>query len=300
MIATTSARQAPSASEAGFAKPVILPHAHLAWRRFKRHQLAAVGACAFLLVCLATLAAPLSPYDPDQTHLLERFAPPSLAHPMGTDDLGRDEATRILFGGRISVAVGLLASLVAVSLGTLLGAFAGYFGGWLDSLLMRVTEALIAFPPLFVLILLATLIGTSVWTIVLVVGLLRWMVVARLMRSTYLQLREREFVTAARSVGATDVLLMRRHILPNTLGPLIVVATLHVAGAILAESTLSFLGLGIQLPTPSWGNMLRSAQGSVTLAPWLAVFPGTFIFVTILSINYVGDGLRDALDPRHS
>jgi peptide/nickel transport system permease protein len=300
MIATSPARQAENSSDASAGRPVIRSQSRLAWQRFKRHQLAAVGAGVFLVVCLATLAAPLSPYDPDQTHLLERFAPPSLAHPMGTDDLGRDEVTRILFGGRISLAVGMLATLVAVSLGTLVGAFAGYFGGWVDSVLMRVTEALIAFPPLFVLILLATLVGSSLWTIVLVVGLLRWMVVARLMRATYLQLKEREFVTAARSVGVTDMLLMRRHILPNTLGALIVVATLHVAGAILAESTLSFLGLGIQLPTPSWGNMLRSAQGSVTLAPWLAVFPGAFIFISILSINYVGDGLRDALDPRHA
>jgi peptide/nickel transport system permease protein len=272
----------------------------LAWQQFRRHQLALAGACVFAVMCLAALAAPLSPYDPNRTDLADRFAAPSLVHPMGTDDLGRDETTRVLFGGRVSLAVGVIAMIVSIVVGTLVGAFAGYFGGWLDSVLMRLTELVIAFPPLFVLILLAALVGTSVWTIVLVVGLLRWMSVARLTRATYLQLKEREFVTAARAVGASSALIMWRHILPNALSPLIVAATLHVAGAILTESTLSFLGLGIQLPTPTWGNMLRAAQGNLTSAPWLAFFPGLFIFLTILGINYIGDGLRDALDPRRS
>jgi peptide/nickel transport system permease protein len=272
----------------------------LTWRHFKHHHLALAGALVFAVLCLAALAAPLSPYDPNRTDLANRFAAPSLVHPMGTDDLGRDQATRALIGGRVSLAVGVMAMLVSIVVGTLVGACAGYFGGWLDSVLMRLTELVIAFPPLFVLILLAALVGTSFWTIVLVVGLLRWMSVARLVRVTFLQLKEREFVTAARALGASTTGIMWRHILPNGLSPLIVAATLHVAGAILTESTLSFLGLGIQLPTPTWGNMLRAAQGNMTSAPWLAFFPGLFIFLATLSINYIGDGLRDALDPRRS
>jgi peptide/nickel transport system permease protein len=250
------------------------------------------------LLCVSAIAAPLSPYDANRTNMAERFQPPSLVHPMGTDDLGRDEATRVMLGGRLSLSVGLLAVALSVIVGTLVGAFAGYFGGVVDSLLMRLTEMFIAFPPLFILILLAALFGTSVWTIVLVIGLLRWMLVARLLRAAYLQLKQLEFVTAGRALGATTPQLMWRHILPNAVSPLIVAATLGVAGAILTESTLSFLGLGIQLPTATWGNMLRAAQTNMTTAPWLAFFPGLFIFLTILSINYLGDGLRDALDPR--
>jgi peptide/nickel transport system permease protein len=271
----------------------------LAWRQFRRHYLALAGAVVFLLLSLAALLAPLSPYDPNRTSLLARFEPPGLTHPFGTDDLGRDELTRVLVGGRVSLSVGLLAMLVSVIVGTAVGAAAGYFGGATDSVLMRLTEMFIAFPQLFILILLAALFGTSFWTIVLVVGLLRWMSVARLVRAAFLQLKEQDFVMAARALGAGTGVLMLRHILPNALSPIIVAATLGVAGAILTESTLSFLGLGIQLPTATWGNMLRAAQNDMATAPWLAFFPGLFIFLTILSVNYVGDGLRDALDPHH-
>lgn len=270
----------------------------LAWGQFRRHRLALAGLIVFLTLCLAALLAPLSPYDPNRTSLLSRFEPPSLTHPMGTDDLGRDQLTRLLIGGRMSLTVGVLAMLVSIVVGTLVGAFAGYFGGWLDSVLMRLTELFLAFPQLFILILLAALFGTSFWTIVLVVGLLRWMGVARLVRAAFLQLRERDFVLAARTLGASTGAIMWRHILPNALSPLLVAATLGVAGAILTESTLSFLGLGIQLPTATWGNMLRAAQSDMSNAPWLAFFPGLCIFLAILSINYIGDGLRDALDPR--
>ncbi|MFN0072892.1 MAG: ABC transporter permease [Chloroflexota bacterium] len=270
----------------------------LAWQQFRRHHLAVMGAGVFLGLSILALLAPLSPYDPNRTSLLSRFEAPSLMHPFGTDDLGRDELTRVLIGGRVSLAVGVLAMLVSISVGTLIGALAGYFGGPTDSVLMRLTEMFIAFPPLFILILLAALFGTSFWTIVLVIGLLRWMPVARLVRSSFLQLREQDFVLAARTLGASTVTLMWRHILPNALSPIIVAATLGVAGAILTESTLSFLGLGIQLPTATWGNMLRAAQNDMATAPWLAFFPGFFIFITILAINYLGDGLRDALDPR--
>jgi peptide/nickel transport system permease protein len=266
----------------------------------RRHRFALGGAVVLALLCLSAVAAPLSPYDPYRTSLLERFQPPSLLHPMGTDDLGRDEATRVLLGGRLSLSVGLLAVALSIVVGTVVGAFAGYFGRVVDSVLMRLTELFIAFPPLFILILLAALFGTSVWTIVLVIGLLRWMGVARLVRAAYLQLKQQEFVTAARALGASTPQLMWRHILPNATSALIVAATLGVGGAILTESTLSFLGLGIQLPTATWGNMLRVAQSNMTTAPWLAFFPGLFIFLTILSINYLGDGLRDALDPHRT
>jgi peptide/nickel transport system permease protein len=293
------------------APPIVLPapepeivaraprsQREIAWRQFRRHHLATAGAIVFVLLCVSAVAAPLSGYDPNRTSLLDRFEAPSLAHPMGTDDLGRDEMTRVLIGGRVSLSVGVLAMVVSIVVGTVVGAGAGYFGGVVDSLLMRLTELFIAFPQLFILILLAALFGTGFWTIVLVVGLLRWMPVARLVRAAFLQLKQQEYVTAARALGASTNRIMWSHILPNSLSPIIVAATLGVAGAVLTESTLSFLGLGIQLPTATWGNMLRAAQNDMTTAPWLAFFPGLFIFLTILSINYVGDGLRDALDPR--
>ena len=272
----------------------------LAWRQFRRHRLALVGLVVLIMLALGATLAAVSPYDPNQTSLLVRFEAPSPAHPMGTDDLGRDELTRVLIGGRLSLAVGLLATVVSVVAGTLVGALAGYFGNAMDSVLMRLTELFIAFPQLFILILLAALVGTSPITIILVIGLLRWMPVARLVRAAFLQLKQQDFVTAARTLGASTGTIMWRHILPNALSPILVAASLGVAGAILTESTLSFLGLGIQLPTATWGNMLRSAQSHMTTAPWLAFFPGFCIFLTILSLNYIGDGLRDALDPRKS
>ncbi|MBV9582747.1 MAG: ABC transporter permease [Chloroflexi bacterium] len=271
----------------------------MGWRRFRRHQLAAIALCVLMLIGVAVLA-PLSPYNPDRTNLPLRFQAPSLQHPFGTDDLGRDELTRTLVGGRISLAVGVLAVVLSLSVGVLLGATAGYVGGAVDSLLMRFTEAVLAFPQLFILILLAVFFGTSFATIVLIIGLLRWMPIARLVRADFLQHREREYVIAARALGSSTHRLMWHHILPNSIGPVIVAATLGIGGAILTESAMSFIGLGIQLPTASWGNMLRVSQTTLTTAPWLALAPGIFIFLTILSVNYVGDGLRDALDPYSS
>ncbi|HEY1293508.1 MAG TPA: ABC transporter permease [Chloroflexota bacterium] len=267
------------------------------WHRFREHRLAAVALPILVLLVVAVLCAPLSPYNPDRSNLPQRLQAPSLAHPFGTDDLGRDELTRTLVGGRISLAVGLLAVFLSLTIGLLSGAPAGYFGGLVDSLLMRLTEAMLAIPQLFVLILLAVFFGTSFGAIVLIIGLLRWMSVARLVRASFLQHRGRDYVLAARALGASTPRLMWRHILPNTTGPVIVAATLGIGAAILTESALSFLGLGIQLPTASWGNMLRTSQATLTTAPWLALAPGGFIFASILCINYVGDGLRDALDP---
>ena len=275
-------------------------HWALALERFRHHPLAMVGLVVFFAMAALSALAPLvSPYDPEKTSLLLIYDPPSLAHPMGTDSLGRDLATRILFGGRVSLSVGLLAVAVAISLGTLVGAVAGYYRGWLDGILMRFVDMMLAFPSLFLLILLSVLLGGNVFTVIIALGLLRWMSSARIVRATFLSLRQREFVEAARCIGATDTGIILRHILPNALAPIIVAATLGVAAAILTESTLSFLGLGIQPPTPSWGNMLKDAPTDMGPAPWTAIFPGLAIFLAVMSINFVGDGLRDAFDPRH-
>jgi len=273
----------------------------MALERFRAHRPAVAGVFVLGTLALLSAAAPLiSPYDPDKTALLLIYDPPSLAHPFGTDDLGRDLATRILYGGRVSLAIGLLAVTVAVSIGTLVGVIAGYYGRWIDSLLMRFVDMMYSFPRLFLLILFGVIFkGMTIGVIVLVLGVLSWMTTARLVRASFLSLKNREFVEAARCVGARDRRIILRHILPNSIAPIIVAATLGVAAAIIAESTLSFLGLGIQPPTSSWGNMLNHATTDMDKAPWIAIFPGLFIFLAVVSINFIGDGLRDALDPRH-
>lgn len=276
-----------------------------AWQRFRRHKLALAGAIVFALIVLAVLLAGLSPYDPSSTNLRARFLGPSLAHPFGTDDLGRDTLTRVLYGGRVSLLVGLLAMVISVALGTLVGALAGYYRGWLDSLLMRLTDMFLSVPALFVLIVLSTLLfDTGVGTaagglpmIVLIIGGMSWMVVARIVRASFLAIRERTFVEAALAAGGGHARRIFLHILPNAIGPILVQATLQVAVAIIAESGLSYLGFGIQPPTSTWGNMLRDAQTSMTRYPHLAVFPGLMIFLTVISANAIGDGLRDAFDP---
>jgi peptide/nickel transport system permease protein len=271
----------------------------IGWEQFCRHHLALAAVAVISVIAVAVLAAPwLTPYQPTKTDLTAMLEPPSLAHPMGTDELGRDLLTRILYGGRVSLAVGVLAVALSVTIGTTVGALAGFYGGWLDNVLMRLVDFMISLPSLFVLILLAALYGTQPATIVLVIGGLRWRGTARLVRGVFLSLRQREFVEAARCLGASSPRIILRHILPNAVGPIIVAATLGVATAIIAESSLSYLGLGIQPPMASWGNMLRNAQDQLMRAPWTAIFPGLMIFITVLSMNYIGDGLRDALDPR--
>ncbi len=269
------------------------------WRRFRRHRMALAGSLILVIFALGAILAPqLSSYDPNKQDLDNRLAPPSWEHPMGTDELGRDLLTRILHGGRISMLIGVLAMSVAVTVGTLFGAIAGFYGGRIDSALMRFTDVAISFPSLFLLILLAAYFGSSVPTIVLVIGLLSWMRVARLVRASFMSLKAQQFVEAAQCCGVGPWRIIVYHLLPNALGPIIVAASLGVAGAILTESALSYLGLGIQPPTATWGSMLRNAQDQMAIAPWTAIFPGLMIFLTVIAINYVGDGLRDALDPR--
>lgn len=260
--------------------------------------MAVVGLAVLGLIVAGAILGPLlSPYDTVAQNISQRLKPPSLAHPMGTDELGRDTLTRVLAGGRISLAVGGLATLVALSIGITVGAVAGYAGRWVDNLLMRLVDVALSLPDLFLLIFASALLGPSFGTMIVIISLVRWMNVARLVRASFLTLREREFTESSRAIGASPLRIVGVHLLPNSLSPVIVAGTLGVASAILAESTLSFLGLGIQPPASSWGSMLRNAQAQIFTSPWMAVFPGLMIFLTVVAINFVGDGLRDALDP---
>jgi peptide/nickel transport system permease protein len=223
---------------------------------------------------------------------------PSAEFPFGTDDVGRDILARALYGGRISLAIGALAAALGIGIGLVVGALAGYYGRFADVILMRLTDAVLAMPSLLLLIVLGRIFGSSVPVLALVIGGLSWMTVARIVRANVLSLREQEFVTAARALGAGDGAIILRHVVPNTLAPVIVAATLGVGHAILLEAGASFLGLGVQPPTASWGSMLYRAQNVLSFAPWVAIFPGLCILITVLCINFLGDGLRDALDPR--
>jgi peptide/nickel transport system permease protein len=275
-------------------------HWRLVRDRFLAHRLAVVSVALLLLLVILVLVGPvLSPYDPEHTNLNLRYESPSPAHVMGTDSLGRDLLTRIMFGGRVSLTIGVLAMAVAITLGVVTGGLAGFYGGVADAVLMRFVDMMLSFPRLFLLILFSVFFGGRFVTVVLLLGALSWMGVSRIIRASFLSLKERQFVEAARALGVPGWRIMLSHMLPNALAPIIVAATLGIATAIIAESTLSFLGLGIQPPTPSWGNMLKDAQTDMVTAPWTAVFPGLAIFVTVVAINFIGDGLRDALDPQH-
>jgi peptide/nickel transport system permease protein len=271
------------------------------WRQFRRHKLALGSLLVMTLVIVGVILGPMViDYDPERIDFTAKSQPPSLAHPMGTDELGRDQLVRVLDGGRVSLSVALAAVTVAISVGVAIGAVAGFAGGLVDNLLMRIVDIFYSIPGLFVLILLVTLLGPGFWTIVIALGVLRWMGTARLVRASFLSLREKEFVEAARAIGARRGSIVVRHILPNALSPIIVAATLGIAGAILTESALSFLGLGFQPPQATWGRMLEEAQRPVITDGqwWRGFFPGLMIFITVLSVNYIGDGLRDAVDPR--
>lgn len=275
-------------------------YAQVAWQRFRHHRLAMVGAAVALGLVLMGLLAPwLAPYAFDRIALDSRWARPSGAHFFGTDELGRDVLTRIMYAGRISLSVGFIVAVNVSLIGMLVGATAGFYGGRADVVLMRLVDILLSIPTLPLYLILAALIpGGGVSRIIIIFTAFGWTGVARLVRGQILSLRTLEFVQAARAMGASEVRIILRHLLPNAMAPVIVAATLAVGGAILGESALSFLGLGIQPPTPSWGNMLQRAQEYIWNAPHLAIFPGVFIFLTVLSFNFLGDGLRDALDPR--
>jgi peptide/nickel transport system permease protein len=271
------------------------------WRRFRRHRLALFGLALLTLLVAAVVLGPfLLPYDGERIDFAAKDLPPSLTHPMGTDELGRDQFSRVLDGGRLTLAVAASAVLVSLVLGVLVGALAGYAGGLVDSALMRGVDVFYSLPALFVVILLVSLFGPGFLTIVVGIAALTWMNTARLVRASYLTLKEREFVEAARALGVPPLRIALRHILPNALGPVIVTATLGLAIAILIESGLSFLGLGFNPPQATWGGMLQESQRPVISDGhwWRGFFPGLTIFLTVLSANFVGDGLRDALDPR--
>ena len=276
------------------------------WKRFRKHPGAIFGFIVIFVLIILAVLAPLSPYNPEVSEISERYRPPTWSHLMGTDALGRDLFTRALYGGRVSLTVGLLVVIISITIGVPIGALAGYYGGRLDGILMRITDAFLSLPSFLVLILLSAILReveaplferNNVLTISLVIGVFAWTTFARLVRATFLTLRETDFVSASRALGGSDLRIIIRHILPNSIGPIIVEATLEFGYAIIEESGLSFLGFGIQPPTPSWGNLLSNAQEHFTKYPWLAVFPGLMIFLSIISINYIGDGLRDAFDP---
>jgi peptide/nickel transport system permease protein len=282
------------------------------WRRFRRHRLAVAGSVILGLMLLAVAFGPLLWQVPiNDIDFGAHLEGPSWAHPLGTDDLGQDLLARMLYGGRISLAVGLAAMLVAIVVGTTIGAIAGMSHGSIDAVLIWLTDLFLSLPPLPLLLLiiylfrepLNQLVGPELGTFILVVAVIggfRWMQVARLVRAQFLSLREKEFVEAARALGMSSLRLIVRHILPNSLGPVIVAGTIDVAAAIIAESTLSFLGLGFPPDIPTWGRILFDAKDYLDIAPHWALFPGAAIFLAVLSINFIGDGLRDALDPRTS
>jgi len=284
--------------EAVVAGDRVLTTKQLAWRRFKRHKLAMASAIILLLLGLATLfAAVIAPYTFHQVDVAASLQGPSAKHWFGTDVLGRDVFTRVLYGGRISLMVGLSVAASAALIGTFIGAIAGYYGGWIDNILMRVTDLFLSIPFLVILIVAASALGGSLLDIVLILSLFFWMPDARIVRGLFLSLKEKEFVESARASGASNKRIIFYHILPNALGPIVVSSTLNVAAAILTESALSFLGFGVQPPTPTWGNLLEDGRTASLIAPWLVWFPGLAILITVLCVNFLGDGLRDALDP---
>jgi peptide/nickel transport system permease protein len=264
-----------------------------------KEQKAAIAAIILLAVfALAAIFAFLVPYDPNKIVVTERLLPPSTAHWFGTDDYGRDYLARALYGGRVSLSVGFLAMAIAVIVGTAVGTVSGYFGGWIDNVLMRIVDILMSIPSFFLMLILNAYLKPGITTIILIIGMLSWMNIARIVRAETLSVKEREYVLYARVSGQNTLAIILKHIVPNIMSTIIVAATINIASAILMESSLSFLGLGIQQPNSSWGSMLNNAQGFIGEAPYLALFPGLFILLTVLSFNVLGDVFRVAFEPK--
>jgi len=268
------------------------------WRQLRHNRMALVGAGIILIMFLMAAVASFTSVDPSAINIAQSYLPPSIDHPFGTDDLGREVFVRMLYGARISLLVGFVAVGISTLIGIVLGSLAGYYGGWIDTLVMRFVDIMLCFPTFFLILAVIAFLDPSIWNIMIVIGLTSWMGVTRLIRAEFLSLRQRDFVLAAQALGASDFRLIFRHILPNAMSPVLVSATLGVAGAILTESALSFLGIGVQPPTPSWGNMLIVGKQTLGSAWWLSVIPGLAILITVLGYNLFGEGIRDALDPR--
>ena len=272
---------------------------HLFWKRFRTNKLALGGAFIVLLLFVVALFAHwLSPYDPGQINVQQVLQDPTWKHPFGTDPLGRDVFSRMIYGSRISLMVGFVAVGISTLIGIFLGALAGYYGRWVDNLIMRFVDVMLCFPTFFLILAVITLLEPNIWNIMVVIGITGWMGVARLVRAEFLSLKERDFTAAEKALGAKDFRIIFRHILPNALAPVLVSATLGVAGAILTESALSFLGIGVQPPTPSWGNILTAGKDNIEIAWWLSLYPGMAILITVLGYNLLGEGIRDSIDPR--
>jgi peptide/nickel transport system permease protein len=271
----------------------------LFWKRFRRNKLAVAGgiivAVLFFVAILASLVSPYDPNDIDRKHILE---PPGIQHPLGTDDLGRDVLSRMIWGSQISLSVGFVAVGISVVMGIIFGSLSGYYGGWTDRIIMRFIDIMLSVPTFFLILAVIAFIGSSIWNIMIIIGITSWMGVARLVRAEFLSLKEREYVLAAKAIGASNMRIIFRHIMVNSLAPVLVSAVLGIAGAVLVESALSFLGIGVQPPTPSWGNILTLGKDNMETAWWLSVFPGLAILITVLGYNLLGEGVRDALDPR--
>lgn len=276
------------------------PRRTSAFRRLLRHRLALLALIILAVLVIGSAGAPwLAPHDPEELDIANRYAPPlSEGHILGSDDLGRDVLTRLMYAGQISLSVGIAAMLVTVIVGFSVGSFAAYYGGWIGTILMRLTDIMLCFPSVFLLLFVAAFVTPSLASMALMIGLTCWMEIARIVYSQILVLKSADFIAAARMIGTPSWRIILRQILPNTLAPVLVAATLNTANAILLESYISFLGYGIQPPEASWGNMLTNAQSDFQVDPWLAVFPGLAITLAVTSFNFLGDGLRDALDPR--
>ncbi len=271
----------------------------LFWKRFKRNNLATTGGFIVLgLFIIAILAPYISPYDPNAIDVSQILMPPTSAHIFGTDELGRDVLSRVIWGSRISLMVGFVAVGISIIIGVVFGAISGYYGGAIDSLIMRFVDIMLSIPTFFLILAVIAFLEPSIINIMAVIGLTSWMGVARLVRAEFLSLKERDFVMAAKGLGAGDIRIIFRHILPNAMAPVLVSAVLGVAGAVLTESALSFLGIGVQPPTPSWGNILTAGKDNIQIAWWLSLFPGLAILITVLGYNLLGEGIRDAIDPR--